>query len=83
MVTIKGLQLEWAFFLEGLREVVYCGRQSVEELCAHSLDACVCCHLQTPEVSVQLSDCDGVKDRDYAVMWLLQCHIPGSTQGRT
>lgn len=70
MVKIRGLQLEQAFFLEGVKEVIYCGRWSVEGLCAHSLHAYICCHLQTP---VQLSDFDGVKDRDYAVMWLLTC----------
>lgn len=55
--------------------MVYCERRSVEGLCVDSLHARVCCHLRTPEVSVQLSDFDGVKDRVYAVMWLLPCHM--------
>lgn len=44
-----------------------------------------CCHLETAELSVQLSDSDGMKDRDcsVAVTLLYDEVAPGNTHGRT
>lgn len=70
-VKIRGLQLKQAFFLRG------------PEGGGLLWEGCVSIHftpksavtLQAPENSVQLSDFDGVKDRDYVVMWLLSRHM--------
>mgnify|MGYP001855787782 CR=1 FL=1 len=64
LVMTGGLQLEQAIFTEGVKDVIYRGRWALQGLCTHFTSW----HSQTPEVSVQHSGFDGVKDRDSAVM---------------